>query len=215
MLSSDEIKQMYDRLGAGQDHGAAYEDIAINDVCAHAGLSQTCHVFEFGCGTGRVAADLLSKYLPPQATYLGVDLSTTMVQLTQARIAPWLQRAVIVRASGRPHLPLRDGSVDHVFSLYVLDILSPQEIHSILCEAHRVLEPGGRLCITSLTHGKTLYGRFRSWLWSAVYRLRPRLVGGCRPLRLQAFLERDWLVEHRAVVMKRGITSEVIVARVR
>jgi hypothetical protein len=50
-------------------------------------------------------------------------------------------------------------------------------------------------------------------LWSAVARLAPRLVGGCRPQRAGRLLaDAHWHIVHRSVVSCWGIASEVLVA---
>ena len=212
VLSRGEVKAIYDRLGSRQERSAYYEDVAIADLTAHADFAHARRVFEFGCGTGRVAAELLSCHLPSCASYYAVDLSSTMVHLAATRLAHWQNRAVVSRTDGFPGVPFTDGSVDRFVSMYVLDILSPDDIRSILAEAHRVLTRDGRLCLISLTHGATPYARLRSWGWSLVYTFRPHLVGGCRPIPLQDFLVRDWDLQHVAVVTAGGMSSEVIVA---
>ncbi len=212
MLTIDEIKQLYDRLGAGQDRSAYYADAALAELVAPAQFARAQRVFEWGCGTGRTAARVLAAHLPASAHYYAVDLSSTMVQLAVGRVAPWADRTLIARTGVAPYLPLRDASVDRFVSLYVLDILPEDAIGRLLAEARRVLTADGRLCLISLTHGATGYVRLWSLGWQCVYRLRPQLVGGCRPLRLQARLDEEWHVVRAAVVTVRGISSEVLVA---
>ena len=86
-------------------------------------------------------------------------------------------------------------------------------VRQAIAEAHRVLKPGGKLCVGSLTQGVTVASRIVSALWSWVFRLSPRLVGGCRPLRLdQFFAAESWSLERRNVVVKFGVPTEVVVA---
>lgn len=68
MLTHQQARAFYDRLGAKQDWQAFYELLATNNLSAHAGFDQTQSVFEFGCGTGAFAECLLSSHLPPHAT---------------------------------------------------------------------------------------------------------------------------------------------------
>ncbi|MDP9316221.1 MAG: class I SAM-dependent methyltransferase [Chloroflexota bacterium] len=212
MLTVDEIKQLYDRLGARQDRSAYYEDRAIADLAGSAQFARAQRVFEFGCGTGRVAAHLLAAQLPASARYYAVDLSSTMVQLAAARLSVWIDRTLLARTAEAPHLPLLDASVDRFVSLYVLDILSEDAIGWLLSESRRVLTTDGRLCVISLTHGATPLARLWSRGWQWVYLRRPHLVGGCRPLRLHTLLSEEWQVVHHAVVTVRGMSSEVLVA---
>jgi hypothetical protein len=51
------------------------------------------------------------------------------------------------------------------------------------------------------------------WVWNQIHRLNPRLVGGCRPVSLQDFLdEEQWQIDYHYVVTAFGIPSEVMVA---
>lgn len=212
MLQRSEIAAIYDRLGARQDRGARYEDPAIDELIAHASFPTATSVVEFGSGTGRVAARLLRQHLPATARYAAVDLSATMTHLTAARLAPWAERTLVARSSGEPHLPFEDATCDRFVSMYVLDILAPEQITALLAEARRILRPDGRVCLISLTFGATPWSSLKSLGWRAVYRARPALVGGCRPIAVSELLDTRWQVEHTAVVTAAGMSSEVVIA---
>ncbi len=72
--------------------------------------------------------------------------------------------------------------------------------------------PGGKLCLASLTFGQTLVSRAVCRVWRSLYALRPQIVGGCRPVHLQDFVEGGWNISHREVVCALGICTEVLVA---
>jgi len=213
VLTTEQAREFYDRFGRKQDGQAFYEDAALDDLVAHAGFEDAGGVFEFGCGTGRFAARLLANELPPTASYLGVDLSSTMIGIARERIAEFGARARVEPAAGPVAFPLPDGAVDRVVSTYVLDLLPERAIAAAVEESARVLAAGGRLCLVGLTVGPTAASRIVSGLWSAVFRLNARLVGGCRPVRLDAYVGPPrWVVEYRNVVVSRGVPSEVLVA---
>ncbi len=213
VLSHEEAKAFYDQFGPKQDLQRIYEDPAIEVLLEYASFQTACAVVELGCGTGRLAARLLEELLPEDSKYLGLDISETMIDLAHGRVAPWGDRARVQRTHGSPTLPVNDGAFDRFLSTYVLDLLSEQDIHAALHEARRVLAPGGRLCLASLTFGETLPSRLVCRAWSAMHSFSPRLVGGCRPLRLEEFIGSDWQILHREVVCTLGICSEVLVAR--
>jgi SAM-dependent methyltransferase len=213
VLSRDEAKAFYDRFGARQDGQAFYEDPALHDLVRSSGFAHAASVVEFGCGTGRLAARLLSEELPAGASYLGLDLSDTMVALASHRLRPYGQRAEVRRCEGQVELPVPDRSVDRILSTYVIDLLSEGDTHRLLEEARRSLTPGGFLCLVGLTHGVSLVGRVVSSVWTVIHSVRPALVGGCRPMVLTPRLERTgWSILHSTVVRKWGIPSEVVVA---
>jgi len=212
-LSHEEARRFYDRFGARQDGQAFYERPALERLLAHLAPGEARAVVEFGCGTGRLAADWLAQQLGPECRYLGLDVSRTMVELARTRVAPFGARAEIRHTDGTPRIEAPDGCFDRCVSTYVLDLLPADEIRLLLDEAHRVLAPGGRLGVAGLTHGPSGVPRAASWLWERIHRLRPALVGGCRPIEVAELLsEQRWKLLHRSVVSPYAIASEVVVA---
>ena len=213
VLTRSQAKTFYNHFGKRQDTQSFYEDVAIDDLIAHAAFEQAKNVFEFGCGTGRFALNLLARHLPPSASYYGTDLSETMIDIAEQRIEPYKERARVVRSDGSIHFPLPSSSADRVVSTYVLDLLSDTDIREALSEASRILMPGGKLCLVSLTRGVTITSRIVSALWSAIFSLHAPLVGGCRPIRLNSFIaQHRWSIDYRKVVSQFGVASEVIIA---
>ncbi len=213
LFTRQQAKAYYDWFGSKQDMQAFYENAALDDLIEHADFGHAASVFELASGTGRFAQRLLSRHLPSTATYLGIDLSSTMIGLATRRIAPYADRAKVMQSDGVMRFPLPDHSVDRFVSVYLFDILSEDDIRQAIAEAHRVLTPGGKLCVASLTEGVTVASRLVSTLWSQAFRLHSSLVGGCRPLRLDQFFESpDWLLERRNVVVRFGVPTEVLIA---
>jgi ubiquinone/menaquinone biosynthesis C-methylase UbiE len=213
VLTRAQARAFYDRFGAKQDSQSFYEDPALDDLIAHADFGRARGVFELACGTGRLADRLLSGPLPPEATYLGVDLSATMVSLARARLSRHDGRARVVQTDGEMRFPATDGAMDRVVATYVLDLLSEDDIRAALAESRRVLASGGKLCLASLTEGTTLASRALIAIWKTLYFFFPSLVGGCRPVRLEPFLDpAEWTVEYRRAVVAFGVPSEVVVA---
>ena len=213
LLTRSQVRVFYDRLGRKQDTQAFYEDAAIDDLISHVRFDQAESIFEFGCGTGRLASRLLTKHLPSSASYFGIDLSQTMVDISKQRVAPFAERAKVALSDGSILLPLHDRSVDQVISTYVLDLLSETDIRQLISEARRVLVPGGKLCLISLTFGEAVLSRIISRLWLALFNWSALWVGGCRPIRLESFIsQRYWSIKYRNVVTQFAVSSEVLVA---
>jgi ubiquinone/menaquinone biosynthesis C-methylase UbiE len=212
-LTRAQAQAFYDRFGSKQDSQAFYEDAAVQDLLAHAEFQRANAVFEFGCGTGRFAETLFSRHLPAAARYVGRDVSATMVDLARQRLIRFADRTDVRVTDGAPRVEAPDASFDRFVSNYVLDLLTAGDIADVVSEARRVLTVGGRLCLVSLTHGSTPASRVVSWLWARVHRLRPQLVGGCRPLALLPFLSaQDWRILHHNVIVAYGVPSEIVVA---
>ena len=58
----------YDRLGSRQDWQGFFGNPAIHEMIAHAAFDSTHSVFEFGCGTGALAANCFQHHLPAATT---------------------------------------------------------------------------------------------------------------------------------------------------
>jgi len=212
-LTAVETRRFYDRFGAKQDAQGFYERPALAALVRHADLRRAHALLELGSGTGRFAAELLRDELPGDATYLGVDVSTTMVGLATARLAPFAGRASVRQVEAAAPLPVADGAVDRFLATYVFDLLADDAIERTLAEARRVLAPGGLLCAAGITPGSTLLSRLVMKAWAGVCALRPSLVGGCGPRRFAERLSAaHWELRHREVVVAWGVASEVVVA---
>lgn len=212
MLAKSEVKKFYDKFGAKQDWQSFYENEAIETLIKHSDFKQAKSVFEFGCGTGKFASNLLENYLSEDCQYLGIDLSKTMFEIAGERLNPFKTRANVRLSDGSAKLKFPNNSFDRFVSNYVLDILPPEEITQIFSEASRVLNKKGLLCLTSLACGKGFLSKTVSNIWESVHNSRPKLVGGCRPLNLVEFIdEKIWQIKHHSKTESFGITSEILV----
>lgn len=214
-LSIADAKRFYDGFGARQDKQAFYEDPAVKQMIEHAAFPDAHAVLEIGCGTGRIAKQLLSFHLPQNARYLGLDVSETMTQLAQSRVARYGERARMVLSDGTAEWGrlVEEGAFDRVVSTYVFDLLPESLIDAYIAASHRALEVGGRLCLVSLTHGEGMLERLVERLWMGVWKRSPSRLGGCRPVALRERLPADtWSVLHHSRRSSFGLCSEILVA---
>jgi ubiquinone/menaquinone biosynthesis C-methylase UbiE len=209
-LKAAQARAVYDRIGRVQDW-QFYEDRATARLLADCAPQTARSVFEFGCGTGRLAARML-ELLPPTARYLGVDVSPVMVALATSRLAAWGDRARVRLVDGSMPLPAESNSADRIVCTYVFDLLDDDDVVAVLGEFGRILTPDGSLCLLSLRPGITRFERLVSGLWTLVWRRVPQLLGGCRPIRLDQVLGQRWAIRHQRVVHSWGLVSEVVVA---
>jgi len=212
-LTSEEAKTYYDHFGIKQDSQSFYEAPALQALVKNSHFARANSVFEFGCGTGHFALELLTKHLPPTAKYKGTDISNTMIQIASSRLVPHSQRATVTLASEGSALPAEDNSIDRFVSNYVLDLLSNESAAKVLDDAYRTLSSNGLLCLASLTKGVSPISRFTMSVWQSLFSVNPAWVGGCRPTELTDYLQSDkWNVRYKEVVVAWGIPSEVVAA---
>ncbi|MHC5057412.1 MAG: class I SAM-dependent methyltransferase [Planctomycetota bacterium] len=212
-ITPDEAAAFYARLGPGLDRMRKFEDRARLRLARRGDFGAARSVFEFGSGTGRLAELLLSRFLPADARYLGVDVSPRMVEVARARFERFGRRAEVELSDGSMRVPGPAGRFDRFVAAYVLDLLSYEDARALMGEAHRALVAGGTACLVSLTHGVTPVSRLVSSVWGAVQSCAPARVGGCRPVRLVGLLPRDeWNVRCREVLVTLAVPAEVVVA---
>jgi ubiquinone/menaquinone biosynthesis C-methylase UbiE len=214
ILSYRQAKAFYDRFGKKQDWQSFYEDVATEALIRNGQFDRANSVLELGCGTGRFAERLLEKHLPANASYIGVDISETMVALAEERLARFGSRAQLHLTEGSPRLDFESGAFDRFVSNYVFDLLRSEDIGAVLEEARRVLSEGGLLGLASLTHGFTCVSRIVEGIWTTIYAIRPTFVGGCRPISLsEVVTEPNWRVRYDDKFSSYGVPSEVLVAQ--
>ncbi len=190
-----------------------YEKRAIDAMVAQLSPEGARSVFELGCGTGRLARQLLTDELPGSCRYTAVDVSGTMVAIAAERLAPFAARAEVERTDGSFPLRHRAASFDRFIATYVLDLLDEEELRCALSEAARLLLPGGLLGIVSLTAGERPLERAITGVWARIQRLSPRTVGGCRPIDPTRYLDAWlWRIRHAETVSSFAIPSAVVVA---
>jgi malonyl-CoA O-methyltransferase len=94
-------------------------------------------VLDSGAGTGRVTRELKRRYRG--ALVIALDIAPGMLREARRHIAPWRRFERVCADAQR--LPLRDASVDLVFSSLMLQWCEP--LDEALAEVRRVLRPGG------------------------------------------------------------------------
>jgi ubiquinone/menaquinone biosynthesis C-methylase UbiE len=212
-ISPREARRFYDSYGARQD-GHRHEDVAREELQELSRFESACNVFELGCGTGSFAKKLFEESFPTTTRYLGVDVSTTMVELAKETLVEFPRRARVVRTDGELRFGEPDGFYDRFVANYVFDLMPKEQIRQGLSEAHRLLAKEGLLCIVNLTYGQTHFSRAVSGLWSRLQRLAPVTVGGCRPIDITEYLpEPFWEIEESKIVTAAGVPSQVTLAR--
>lgn len=144
----DDTAQDYDRverwLSLGS--GAWYRGKAL----ARAGLKPGMSVADVAVGTGLVAGAAL-KIIGPGGRIVGIDPSVNMMSYARERLG--IQTATGTAES----LPLENSSVDFLSMGYALRHV--ESLNGALGEFHRVLKPGGRVCILEITRPRTALGR--------------------------------------------------------
>ena len=212
--TTDQIVQLYDRVGPLADIAGFYVHAALDQLTKVAHFETAQRVLEVGGGTGRFAARLLEHELPPDAQYVDTDPSATMRKLATRRLEHWQTRAD-VRTLQDGRIDAWIGHVDRYVTTYVLNVLPNSEaICEQLNHAHRMLSPTGLLCMVNQTYGCDGIQLAISKAWMRLYARVPSILGNCRLIDVQRDYLDDsrWRIHTREVVCRFVFCSEVIVA---
>lgn len=130
----------YDKIETilGLGTGSWYRRQAL----ARAGLKPGMEVVDVGMGTGLVAKQA-ARLVGDPARITGVDPSQGMLQNAK------VPNGVKLVSGSAEHIPFPDNSFDFLSMGYALRHIS--DLSVAFAEFHRVLKPGGRLCLLEIT----------------------------------------------------------------
>jgi ubiquinone/menaquinone biosynthesis C-methylase UbiE len=141
------MKRDFDKLAVSWDDEPRRLKLAselAGTIMREVELARDMDLLDFGCGTG-----LITLHLQPHVRSLrGADTSAGMLEVLQGKLNEHgitnvslllLDPAKEVRIDGRYHLVVSGMTMHHIV-----------DIKTLLREFHRILLPGGRVCIADL-----------------------------------------------------------------
>ncbi|MFC1841532.1 class I SAM-dependent methyltransferase [Candidatus Dependentiae bacterium] len=145
-------------------------------------------VLDIGFGTGWVLERLVPLVGKENITH-GLDYSEGMKKITIQNLKKKnLEKSVELVTANVKNMPYADNSFDVLFVSFLIDLLQKEDIPKVLAEMKRVLKPGGRLIIASMTkQGRGIYWLAR-WLYEWMYYKWPTILGyrtSCRPIYIE------------------------------
>lgn len=104
-------------------------------------------VLDLGSGTGRVTRELKRRY--PRARVIALDIAAGMLREARRHLWPWRRFDRVCGDALR--LPLKDGSIDLIFSNLMLQWCEPLDV--TLAEVRRVLKSSGFFAFSTFGPG--------------------------------------------------------------
>lgn len=168
-------------------------------------------LIEVGCGPGYALVDI-ARAVGQNGRAVGVDLADGMCRVARWRV---IRRGLSPRAGlvqgDASRLPLASGSFDGAFMSFVLELFDTPQIPLVLAECQRVVRPGGRLVVASLSKEGPEPPLRR--LYEQGHARFPRLLD-CRPIYVaRAVREAGMEITWARTVSLWGLPVEVVRAR--
>jgi len=142
-------------------------------------------ILEIGFGTG-YAQQYIAQSVK-NGLSAGLDLSIGMGRVAQKRLsrAGLLDQVGLVQSDTLP-IPFQEGVFDGVYTSFTLELFDSPLIPEVLDEIHRVIKPGGRLVVVSLSKDRQLglIGR----IYESFHDRFPKLAD-CRPIPARHLIE--------------------------
>jgi ubiquinone/menaquinone biosynthesis C-methylase UbiE len=138
------VRDYYEELWERLPDELHPRDLELRRGFALAHISAADRVLDLGCGAGDLTAELQTH----AASLVGVDVAEAALRRARVR-HPGLS-FLLAEIGGR--LPLEDNSFDVVWSSEVIEHVP--DTARWMSEVRRVLRPGGRLLLTTPSHGR-------------------------------------------------------------
>ena len=211
-ITPRQAQRFYDRLGSRHDVADLLEARAKRRGLEVLHLAPGQSAVNIGVGNGLEYLEMLAR-VGPTGLVAGLDLSPVMAHVSRQRALDLGERQPALTLGNALKLPYEANSFDRLFSSYMLDLIPAADIPGVLAEFLRVLRPGGRMALVGLTEGNDPISQSVMSVWTALYRVQPAWLGGCRPLRLRDFVrEAGFTFVQRWYVSQWGYPSEVVSA---
>jgi demethylmenaquinone methyltransferase/2-methoxy-6-polyprenyl-1,4-benzoquinol methylase len=155
-------------------------------------------ILEIGFGTGFAQSQIIPAL--DDGVSIAVDISPGMAHQAQKKLmnAGIADRSNLVVSDSLP-LPFRSNLFDAVFSSFTLELFDTPQIPILLGECQRILTPGGRLVVVSLSKDQPLgtIGR----LYESFHDRFPT-IADCRPVPVRHLLEDNGFQVNSCRIMK-------------
>lgn len=205
-------QRQYDRLSSFYDLiSARSEGIPRSTGLVMLRITSGECVLEIGVGTGAALQELTNS-IAPGGKVFGIDLSTGMLKRTRLRLTGANNIPPVNLCCGDAcWLPFLTSSLEVIFMSFTLELFLSSEIPLVLKECQRVLKPGGRIGVVSLSGtGPDTWMR-KAYEWS--HRRFPAWVD-CRPILVkEALLGSGFQIQDSTCQSMWGLPVEIVIAQ--
>ncbi len=199
----NKISRVYDLLAEHSEAPVRAKGLKL--LAARPGES----VLEVGFGTGHCLVDL-ARSVGGSGRVVGVDISQGMALRARRNVERMKAGGATLVACGDAfRLPLPNACMDALFSSFTLELFDTPDIPRALAEWRRVLRPGARFVIVSLSKSSKELA-VKAYEWS--HRHFPNFVD-CRPIYVEEALTAAGFEIEGSLLEHMWVPVEVVLAR--
>ncbi len=208
----EEARRFYDRISRVYDYligpfERKYAEGALERLSVKEGET----VLEIGFGSGH-CLKRVAEFVGKTGKAYGIDISSGMLEVARRRLdkAQLIDRVELC-CGDAANLSYGDNTFDAVFMSFTLELFDTPEIPSLLGEVKRVLKPGGRLGVVSMS--KENGGSKLVSLYEWAHKKWPKYLD-CRPIYVeQCVREAGYEIRKKEKVKLAGLQpGEIVVA---
>ncbi|NWG34813.1 MAG: methyltransferase domain-containing protein [Chloroflexi bacterium] len=211
--SKDDARASYNRLSRWYDVIAGstekkYREEGLRKLAAQPGE----RILEIGFGTGHCLAALATS-VGATGRVVGVDISDGMLVIARERLqSQGLDDRVELHLGDAANLDfIQAESLDGVFMSFTLELFDNPEIPRVVQECRRILKPGGRLAVVSMTKTNPPGAAVRLYEW--FHEHLPNYAD-CRPIFARQSIEQgDFVIQEVSVSSMWGLPVETVLGR--
>lgn len=207
-VPQDKIGKLYNKIAPVYDiWGKVTESRARSRALELAAIQDGQKVLEVAVGTGLAFYEVVKRNL--HGNSIGIDLSEGMLEKAIKRLRAVKSDNYVLKKGSAFNLDIESNSIDVLINNYMFDLIPFNDMNKIIFEFRRVLKINGKLVLVNMTEGEKLSGR----LYEGVYRFFPKLMGGCRGVKLEErLIQNGFDVITREYYQQMLFPSEVILA---
>ncbi len=187
LQTKDETRAFYNKIAKVYDLLAERSEQPMREIAVQMlAPAPGERLLEIGFGTGHVLVEL-ARAVGPTGQVVGLDLSENMVAQARELLERenLTDRATLERGDAED-LPYASDSFDGIFTCFTLELFDTPQIPRVLAQCRRVLRPGGRIVVASVSK-ETKHGLVvRAYEWT--HQHFPNLLD-CRPIYVRRSLE--------------------------
>ena len=208
--SKAQAKESYDRISRFYDcFAGVFEKKYRDEALKRLGVKRGETVLEIGFGTGHCLRQMAESVGENGKVY-GIDISSGMLEVSKQRLEKaGLLNRVELQCGDALNLPYEDSKFDAVFMSFTLELFDTPEIPKVLDEIKRVLKPGGRIGIVSMSKEDGDSGLMKLYEW--MHEKLPQYVD-CRPIYVEQSLKAaGFKIAYKEKVKLFGLPGEIVI----